>query len=762
LRFRSTLGFVATLILLGVSTAAQAAGAAQSGPANRLAKEASPYLQLHAHNPVDWYPWGEEAFARARAEQKPIFLSVGYSTCYWCHVMERKVFSNPEIAARMNQEFINVKVDREERPDIDEIYMTATQLLTGRGGWPNSVFLTPEGDPFFAGTYFGPSDTGTRPGFARLIDELADSWKTQRDQVRASAARVRKRIQASAAALPTGSASFEAQALLARATRELQTSYEPTHGGFSQRTKFPSPAKLALLLASHETDPASSALDMLTHTLDEMALGGIYDHVGGGFHRYSTEPSWSIPHYEKMLYDNAQLLGVYARAYRVTKRPLYRDVALGIVSYLEREMRHPEGAFYSAQDAETDGHEGKSYLWTAAEIQHVLGAERAAAFLDVYQLVPMPEGEGRALRVALPIEPALAKSGAKTPSALLDRFGKDRAKLLAARDERPQPLRDEKVLASWNGLLIRGLVDAGLALGRPDYVRLAEASADQVLARLDGEGERLHRSYVGGQVREAGLLDDHAYLADGLLALHRASGDPTRLAQARSLADRMLDAFEDPKAGGFYLTRASTELIARPRSVYDGVEPSGSGVALRVLRELGALTREPKYAEATARTVQAFSGVFEKKPSAVGTAVVSLQQDAGAESRIAQAEGLPRSSQHVTVSARRSGSGSAIVVRIGIDDGFHINANPASSKFFVATTVEVEGATLAAPIPYPPGVMYSPQFTPEAISTYKGSVEIPIPLDIANAATAEHIVVRYQACDETRCLAPSTSTLAVP
>jgi hypothetical protein len=734
-----------------------------------LATEASPYLQLHAHNPVDWYPWGDEAFARARAEDKPIFLSVGYSTCFWCHVMEREVFSNREIAAVMNEHFINIKVDREERPDIDEIYMVATHLLTGRGGWPNSVFLTPDGEPFFAGTYFPPEDKGGRPGFPRVLESLNDAWENRRGTILKTAAQIRKQIEAQTAAPPAADISFAPKQLLVRAARQLEQGYEPEHGGFSERTKFPSPPKLEVLLAAHQAGANARALEMLTHTLDEMALGGVYDQLAGGFHRYSTERTWSVPHFEKMLYDNAQLLGLYARAFEITGRPLYRQVTLDIANYLEREMKHPKGGFYAAQDAEVDGHEGKSYLWTRLQIESLLGSKRAADFLSVYRLAPVPGGDGGALRVSVPIEPALKQHQAKNAAELLAGFAKDRAVLLKARQQRKQPLRDDKVLAAWNGLAIRGLVEAARATNRPDLRKLAESAANFVLERLLDEDGALHRSYISGQVREAGVLEDYAYLADALIALHSATDNPRWLTAARELADRMLRDFEDTTSGGFYLTSGSPDLFARPRRIADNVEPSGAGVALRVLLALADRTAEPRYSEAAARTTRSFGSSFERSPAAVGSAVLALATAAPesvtskvAASRTTRSQEIPRSEDHVRIGARRAADDGSLVVSVTIDPGWHINANPASMPFLVPTTVEIEGSEQALAIEYPEGTPFAPSFSPEAISTYQGAIEIPLVLDSSGSDSATGIAVRYQACDETRCLSPAVSRIGLP
>ena len=741
------------------------------GAANRLASEASPYLRMHAENPVDWYPWGEEAFARARAESKPIFLSVGYSTCYWCHVMEREVFSDPQVASLMNEHFVSIKVDREERPDVDEIYMQGSRLLSGSGGWPNSVFLTPEGNPFYAGTYFPPTDAPGRPGFPTVLRGIVRVWSEDRESARSTGASVATAIARGS----QGTASVELSPpsiLLQRARAELDRSYDRAHGGFGSRTKFPRPSSLAVLLAEHAARPDSRTLQMVTQTLDAMALGGICDHLGGGFHRYATEPTWSIPHFEKMLYDNAQLLGLYARAYAATRRPLYRRVVDDIVRYLHSEMLHPEGGFYSAQDAEVEHVEGASYVWSHDEIEAALGLEPARDFLGVYELVPTPEHpEKGVLRVRLPVEPLLERRGAAEVSELLGRFDDARVALLRIREKRAQPLRDEKVLTAWNGLAIRGLVDAAEALDRPDYLRLAEGAARFVLQRLRAEDGTLRRSYFLGRASEQAVLDDYAFFGDGLLALYAATGDPDWLRHARSFGDAMLDRYQDEALGGFYLTVADHDLIIRPKSFEDGALPSGNGVAVRVLRQLSAVTSDPSYARAAERALSAQSEALAYRPSALATLVVALneqpapgsapQREAG-EWAAGPAAPLPRSADHVRVRLSWSEVQPArAVVRMSIDKGWHVNANPASLSFLVPTTVELEGGGAGGRIEYPGGRDFQPRFAPVSLQVYEGEIDIPVTLP-APLPGSLRASVRYQACDERSCLPPSVSRVEVP
>ncbi|MEE2672275.1 MAG: DUF255 domain-containing protein [Myxococcota bacterium] len=779
-RFRLAVSLATAMTLFWGTSAGLASSKPQADARrNHLAGEASPYLQLHVYNPVDWYPWGPEAFEKAKREDKLIFLSVGYSTCYWCHVMEREVFSDPEIAKLMNASFVSVKVDREERPDIDEIYMQATQLLTRSGGWPNSVFLTPDGKPFFAGTYFPPQASGGRPGFPSVLNDLSSRWKTERNQVIARAERVAEAIRSGFSQTDPVSASFDPMQLLARGVDGLARRFDEEHGGFGSRTKFPSPPQLELLLTAHERKLPGPALEMLRKTLDEMATGGIYDHLAGGFHRYSTEPTWSVPHFEKMLYDNAQLLGLYARAHKATGDPLYRRVAEGIADYLAAEMTSPMGGLYSAQDAEVDSEEGASYVWTAAQIQEVLGEKAAGSLLSVYQLAPIHrDGTGPgALRVRLPLATALARTGDTDAVTLLGRFSDSRTQLLAARNRREQPLRDEKVLAAWNGLAIRGLVDAGVELGHPEYVERAGRAADFVLARLLDDGGRLHRSYIAGRMREEAVLDDYAFLADGLVALHAATGEKRWLTSARRLADAILADFEGPPGMGFYLSSQRADrsnLFVRPRVLSDNVTPSGNTVALRVLRDLAMLTSEARYGDAAERTQTALGSLFERAPSAVGTAVRTLasgpqlpappfaKPGTADKPTALPATRIPTGRDFVSGSLTRSaGSASQVLLHVKIVQGWHVNANPASLEFLIPTRVEPTRPDTQIQVDYPEGSRYHPRFSPEPLSVYEGEIEISVHSG-APLPTGEELALTFQACDDRNCLPPETVEFAVP
>ena len=518
-------GFLGCATLLFFAWTTRADEAALKNPdgswkwTNRLIHETSPYLLLHAHNPVDWYPWDDEAIERAKRENKLIFLSVGYSTCYWCHVMEREVFSNSEIAEMMNKDFINIKIDREERPDLDEIYMTATQLLTQRGGWPNSVFLTPDLKPFYAGTYFPPTDMPGRPGFPTILDAVHEAWVTREDEVIQSANQISETIAMATSRVFTSlTAKPLSRSLITGALDYLRTNYSHAYGGFGNAPKFPNPANLELLLSECERALDESLLKMATHTLDMMAYGGIYDQIGGGFHRYSVDAKWLVPHFEKMLYDNAQLARVYLRAYRVTEEPRYRRVAEEIFSFVFREMTAPEGGFYSALDAETDTEEGKYYVWTADEVQKVLDKKESERFANVYGVDKGPNFEGKNV-LYVPEGPAAEDELKSVASA--------REKLLTARAKREYPLLDTKVIVNWNGLMIDALAYGYEVLGEERYLTAASKAARFILNTLKKPDGELWHTYTAGVTKQDAYLDDYAFFVKGLLALHRATGEET-------------------------------------------------------------------------------------------------------------------------------------------------------------------------------------------------------------------------------------------
>lgn len=849
---------------------------------NALVHETSPYLLLHVHNPVEWYPWGPEALERAKAENKPIFLSVGYSTCYWCHVMERKVFSNPEIAGLMNRWFVNIKVDREERPDIDEIYMTATQIMTQHGGWPNSVFLTPDLLPFFAGTYFPPEDIAGRPGFQRILRGVHDAWLNQRKLVIDRAKQITAVIRqaTSEGIVNTGETPVDRQ-LISSAAAYLTERYSADYGGFGDAPKFPSPTNLEFLLSEYQrraetpirvdsifasdlddgqlprglrlalenadlslsenvivsvkskgsewliTDmvnkqvypvknvqgelkiykTAEGLLEMISHTLNMMAYGGLYDQIGGGFHRYAVDAKWLVPHFEKMLYDNAQLAKVYLQTYQLTMEPLYRTIAEEIFEFVFREMTSTEGGFYSAIDAEVDAEEGKYYVWTKPEIQKILGKRKAKLFTKVYGVDNGPnfEGETNVLYLPAPIANA-AKAEKKSEDIIRGQLEPLKAKLLAAREKRKRPLLDTKVITSWNGLMIDALAYGYEVLGNPRYRGAAQKAAEFILEHLRRSDGQLMRTYKDSIAKYDGYLDDYAFLVRGVLGLYRATGDDRWLKEAQSLNDTMIRLFWDNDGGGFYFTLANQEyLVVRTKNPYDSALPSGNAVAINNLLTLTRLTDDNDYLDKAEKSLRSFASVMAQSPGGfmhmILTANNYLSTDwiESAESREKQhadlavklkaegginplsspkalsgkAIGLPAGNDVVKISVSALSKKQTILkspfdvlVQLEIDEGWHINANPASDDFLIPTTVSVSPDTSVEvlSIVYPKGKQLDFSFNDQPVSVYEGLLEIQMQLQLKPGVSREdafpvNLNLEYQACDDQRCLPPSTDTI---
>ena len=591
---------------------------------NRLINETSPYLLQHAHNPVDWYAWGDEAFARARAEDKPILLSVGYSACHWCHVMERESFENEAIARVMNENFVSIKVDREERPDVDSIYMRAVQAQTGRGGWPMTVFLTPEGMPFYGGTYFPPEDRHGMPGFPRLLEVMADAYRTRKGEITKSAeqlvAHLRSGVMTAQGQEPVTSET------LSRAYQDLAAELDEKYGGLGQSPKFPQPMAHEFLLRYYARSGDTQALALVDFTLERMARGGMYDQLGGGFHRYSTDPFWLVPHFEKMLYDNALLSRLYLHAYQVTGNPEHRRIVEETLDYVLREMTSPGGGFYSTQDADSEGQEGKYFIWTPGEIEEVLGKEMAAIFSRYYGVTHQGNFEGQSI-LNVPQEPReVAQEMGLNESELATTMQEARAKLLARRQGRVAPGRDDKVLTAWNGMMLRSLAEAAAALGRKEYLAAAVANASFLLDTMRQAGDgRLLRTYKDGEAKLNAYLEDYALLIDGLLALHEATLDLRWLQEARSLADAMIDLFWDEDEEGFFDTgRDHEKLIVRPRDVFDNATPSGGSVAAEVLLKLGVLTGNQEYPRKATATLRSLRTVMAQAPLGFGQWLCAL------------------------------------------------------------------------------------------------------------------------------------------
>ncbi|NDP49267.1 MAG: thioredoxin domain-containing protein [Sulfuriferula multivorans] len=592
---------------------------------NRLATEPSPYLLQHAENPVDWYPWGEEALEKARREDKPILLSIGYSACHWCHVMAHDCFEDAEVAAVMNRLFVNIKVDREERPDLDQIYQSAHQLLTQRGGgWPLTMFLTPDQVPYFAGTYFPKKPRHQLPAFPDLMENLARAWNERRGEVLAQNEAVREaltRQQPTPGAQPKLS-----DAIFGEAVRDLAQAFDPVWGGFSRAPKFPRPGELSFLLREAQRGNNVQAREMALFSLRKMASGGVRDQLGGGFCRYSVDEQWAIPHFEKMLYDNGPLLHLYADAWALTGEALYKDTAEDLVGWLLREMRASEGGFYSALDADTEGHEGKFYVWTPDEARELLSDEEYAIAAYVYGFDQPANFEGRWNPI---LSRSLGDVAAELGAADADAAAwleSARTKLFTARDQRIKPGRDDKQLTSWNALMISGLAHAGRVMARPDWVEAAQTAIDFLHQNLWRDG-RLLASYKHGEARLNGYLDDYAFLLDALLESMQAGYREADMAWACELADALLTHFEDPEQGGFFFTSHDHEaLITRPKPGYDNATPSGNGVAAFALQRLGYLLGETRYLEASARCLQVFQAQLTQQPIAYSTLLAVLEE----------------------------------------------------------------------------------------------------------------------------------------
>jgi uncharacterized protein len=581
---------------------------------NRLAESTSPYLLQHADNPVDWHEWGEEAFRRARREQKPVLLSVGYAACHWCHVMAHESFEDPDTARLMNEHFVSIKVDREERPDVDAIYMDAVQAMSGHGGWPMTVFLTPEGEPFYAGTYFPPKDRHGMPGFRRVLGAVAEAWRERREDLAGQGKRVVEAISRTPATSPEPLT----EDILQEAVRGLRQSFDPEWGGFGQAPKFPQPTTLELVLRAHLRG-YERTLEMVTVTLDRMASGGMYDQVGGGFHRYSTDRVWLVPHFEKMLYDNAQLARLYVRAWQVTGRDRYRDVATETLDYMLGEMRQPEGGFSSAQDADSEGVEGKFFVWSWDELVEVAGREVAE------WLGASPGGNWEGTNV-------LRRTADEPP----DRWREAHGRLLERRAARVRPDTDDKVLASWNGLAISALAVAGQALGRSDYIDAAAAAAEFVLTALRREDGRLLRAWRQGRTSGPGYADDHALMAGACLDLYETTFDVRWFEEARRLADELLRLFHDQEAGGLFQTGSDAEaLVIRPKELFDNAVPSGNSVAAEVLQRISLFTGEAEYETAGVSALRLVRDLMARAPTGFGESLSALDLYLSASKEIA-------------------------------------------------------------------------------------------------------------------------------
>ena len=591
---------------------------------NRLTDETSPYLLQHANNPVDWQPWGPAALERARAENKPIFLSIGYSACHWCHVMEHESFEDPDIARFLNDHFVSIKVDREERPDLDQIYMQAVQAMTGRGGWPMSVFLTAELKPFYGGTYWPPSSRMGMPGFDDVLAAVRDAWHNRRQAVDEQAEQLTGHLrQAAGISLQPGP--LDPPSLLRNAAIVLERSFDHQHGGFGSAPKFPHPMDLRVLLRAWRRTGRDGLLQIVTLTLDKMAGGGMYDQLGGGFHRYSVDERWLVPHFEKMLYDNALLAVAYVEAWQATGRDDYARVTRETLDYVLREMTGPDGGFYSTLDADSEGHEGKFYVWTPAEIAAVLGPERARIFCQAYDVSEPGNFEGHNILNLPKTFDQLAGLLSRDRAELERELAESRAQLLAVRNGRVWPALDDKVLVSWNGLMIDAMAQAGAALGESRYVDAAVKAADFLLAHLRRPNGRLLHAWRHGQAKLDAYLDDYACLSNALVSLYEATFDERWIDAAVPLADVLIGQFEDHEHGGFFYTAADHEtLIARQKDLQDSSVPSGNAMAATVLLRLGKLCGRTEFLDSARRAMESCLEIMKKAPSAAGQLLIAV------------------------------------------------------------------------------------------------------------------------------------------
>jgi len=590
---------------------------------NRLINETSPYLQQHANNPVDWYPWGPEAFARAKLEDKPILLSIGYSACHWCHVMAHESFENEDIARQMNEKFVCIKVDREERPDVDAIYMQAVQTMTGHGGWPMTAFLTPDGKPFFGGTYFPPEDRHGLPAFPRVLMSVEMAYRNRRDEILVSSEQLAAHLRG--VVMTAQDSEPLTDEVMSAAYAGIASNFDGEHGGFGAAPKFPQALAQEFLLRYFTRTGDPQALNMLDLTLENMARGGIYDQIGGGFHRYSTDPFWLVPHFEKMLYDNALLSRLYLHAYLATGNLQYLRIVQETLDYVLREMASPQGGFYSTQDADSEGEEGKYYLWTPGEVEAAVGKEKADVFCRYFGVTQEGNFDDRSTLSIPAGHGDVAEGLGMTEEELSNVLVGVRDVLLERRQGRVPPARDEKVITAWNGLMMRSFAEAAAVLMNQDYLAVAVSNATFILDALRDPNGRLLRTYKDGQAKLKGYLEDYAFLADGLLALHEATLDLRWLREARALADAMIDLFWDEGKQVFFDTGSDHEaLLFRPRDVFDDAAPCGGSVAADVLLRLAVITGNSDYSRRAVATMRSVREGMARAPQGLGQWLCAL------------------------------------------------------------------------------------------------------------------------------------------
>lgn len=702
---------------------------------NRLENAKSPYLKQHAHNPVDWHPWDEEALTLARENDRPIFLSIGYAACHWCHVMERESFESEDIARLLRENFVAIKVDREERPDLDEVYMTSVQLMTGHGGWPMSVFLTPDGRPFYGGTYYPQSN------FAAIVSQLGEAWRNRRDDIEQVANELTEEIRKASQQRPLpGDGLPTPQNLLAHAVEDLKGRFDSQYGGFGNAPKFPPHHALRLLCqAVAENSEANTARTLLSMTLEKMACGGIYDHIGGGFHRYSTDRIWLVPHFEKMLYDQALLVRPYAEAGNLLDHEGFRRVARETCEWVLRDLRHPDGGFFSALDADSEGEEGKFYVWERAEAEALVGAE----FCDRWQI--RVEGNWHDEATRKPLSTNIPHLAEPLPDSFDETIQAARETLRATRDARPWPLRDEKILTAWNGLMLGALAYAGKALNEPRYIDAAINAATFCLTTLRPNGRLLHR-WAEDDADIDAFLDDFAYLSDGLLDLYEATGDDRWEREAHALTSELLARFWDPEEAGFFFTSESHEtLLTRTKELFDGALPSPNGVATRVLARL-----ELPHAQAL---LSNYAALLTRAPQGTATLIGATLIDSSL---------VPQEGNDATITlyspnevVLKPGEAGEVRFVLSLPSGWHVNGPHPAEEYLIATkaVVSTDAPAAVGPAQLPGGEIY------------EGKITIPIPMQVApEARSGEYhvnLTLTIQPCTMSHCLAPTDVTSRV-
>ncbi|MCG8052352.1 MAG: DUF255 domain-containing protein [Candidatus Thiodiazotropha endolucinida] len=728
---------------------------------NQLILEDSPYLLQHAHNPVDWHPWSEAAFQKAKQQNKPIFLSIGYSTCHWCHVMERESFENLPIAALLNRDFIAIKVDRESHPDVDEVYMTAVMLMTGHGGWPMSSFLTPDGKPFYGGTYYTPEQ------FTSLLQQVNQLWKERPDDVIAQADKVAdavaesNRLRGEAKALDEG--------VIAQALKSMQNAFDEIQGGFGQAPKFPREPWLYLLLDQAQRHGDQAALQMLTVTLDHMGRGGIYDQVAGGFHRYSTDYEWLVPHFEKMLYNQAHLSRIYLGAWRITGREDFRRIATQTLDYVLREMTSPDGGFYSATDADSEGEEGLFFTWTEDELNAALDKQQASLATTLYGVTPSGNFEGRNILHLPQTLAEFADEKQRSLSDLLTQLEQINQILLETRNKRIPPLRDDKIVTSWNGMMITAFAQAADLLDNTSYRDAALKAAEFLWQQNRYKPGYLWRVHLNGQSSIAATQEDYAYLSESFLYLYDLTGEPLWLERAKELAGAMTGRFLDRQQGGFFMNEAESSITGMGRPKDEGADnaiPSGSSVAIHSLQRLWQRSGDLDFRKQTDGLISRFAPALEATPISYGYLLSAVADHRHGElgSRAYAGQGGIRIHADTSQAAEQT----LLNLKIQIPDGWHINSNQPSGKDLIATRMslaEQSNGWQMGPVTYPKGKQQKLAFQQQPLSVYGGDISLQTLLKQIDGdhpgSTTLPVELQLQACNDQVCLPPETVTLWV-